>query len=145
MRHDEEIDGADRIVRTHQLEFLVPGQIAEMRDPKAAERDDAADRLAFSVGRRPSARNPRSKGFGRPAPGSGNLDHVTGRRHDPPVEPRYRDVVAGLRDRMFRLSRKRRIDVLQELVDAGGGLDVRAVVDEVPDGDAAASSAMAPK
>ena len=35
----------DAIVRAHQLEFLVPCEIAEVSDAEFAERDDAADRL----------------------------------------------------------------------------------------------------
>src|SRR5262249_60929161 len=45
MRDHEQVDGSDRIVRAHQLEFLVPGEVAEMRDAELAERHDAADRL----------------------------------------------------------------------------------------------------
>ena len=45
MRHDEQIDGADAVGRAHQVEFLVPGQVAEVRHAEPAERDDAADRL----------------------------------------------------------------------------------------------------
>src|SRR5437773_796371 len=45
MRDDPQIDGADAILRAHQVELLVPGEIAEMQHPKFSKSDVASDRL----------------------------------------------------------------------------------------------------
>src|SRR5438128_448728 len=45
MRDDPQIDSADAILRAHQVEFLVPGEIAEMQHPKFSKSDVASDRL----------------------------------------------------------------------------------------------------
>ena len=45
MSHDQQIGGAQPVVRTHQLTFLVPCQVAGMHHSELAERDVAAHRL----------------------------------------------------------------------------------------------------
>ena len=42
MRDDPEIYGAEAVLRTHQIEFFVPGQIPEMQDAEFPERDMAS-------------------------------------------------------------------------------------------------------
>ena len=45
----EDIHRADAVVRAHQLEFLVPGQIAEMHRAELSERDVLPTDCAFSA------------------------------------------------------------------------------------------------
>jgi hypothetical protein len=43
MRDEKRIHRADRIVRTHQIVFLVPQEIAQIDGAKLTERDHAPD------------------------------------------------------------------------------------------------------
>jgi hypothetical protein len=43
MQPQEQVDGTDAVIRTHQLEFLVFGQIAQMDGAEFSERDVNAD------------------------------------------------------------------------------------------------------
>ena len=45
MGDDPQVDRADAILRTHQVEFLVPRQIAEMQHAEFSKSDMASDRL----------------------------------------------------------------------------------------------------
>ena len=107
-----------------------------MRHPELPERDDAPDRLGVLARvdvLRLEARAVRV----RPArAGKRRLDGFARRADDAPVQARNRDLVAGLRDGVLRLAVKRRIRLLQKFVGGGGRLNVRAMVDEIPDRDA---------
>ena len=43
MQPQEQVDGADAVIRAHQLEFLVLGQIAQMDGAEFSERGVDAD------------------------------------------------------------------------------------------------------
>src|SRR5215831_10664245 len=45
MRDDPKVHGPEAILRAHQIEFFVPGQIPEMQHAKLSERYVTSDRL----------------------------------------------------------------------------------------------------
>src|SRR5262249_3053841 len=45
VRHDPKIHGSETVLRTHQIEFLVPCEIAEMQHAELSKRHMASDRL----------------------------------------------------------------------------------------------------
>ena len=47
MGHHEKINRADRIVRAHQIEFLVARQVAQMQNAELAKRDEDPDRSSI--------------------------------------------------------------------------------------------------
>src|SRR5215472_13553739 len=94
MGDDEQIDRSDRIVRAHQLEFLVPGEVAEMRDAELAKRHDAADRLRVLGWIGILRLEGRARGVRAAAAREWRLLHGSGRAHDAPVEPCDRNRIA---------------------------------------------------
>ena len=116
VRDDEQIDGADRIGRAHQVELLVPGDVAQVSDAELAERDDAADRLRVLGLVHFLRLEARAVRVGLAAAGQRRLERRASRGDDAPVEAGDRDLVAGLRDGVLRLLVERRIHLLQEIV-----------------------------
>ena len=86
MRHDEQIHRAEAVGRAHQIEFLVPGQIAEMRDPELPNVMMLPTDCAFSVASASCGLKPAQYGI-RPARArQRRLDHLARRGDDAPVE-----------------------------------------------------------
>src|ERR1700690_4327494 len=130
------VDGANGIIRAHQLEFLVPGEIAQMHDPKLPERYHTADGIrvldAAVVILVPGLES-RAFRVGMASAWQLILDHISCRSHDAPVEACNRNPVAGFHYRVLCFGVERRIYVLEKLFAVDVGLlCVRAVVDEIP-------------
>ncbi len=135
MRHEVEIDGPDRIVRAHQIAFVVPQQIAEIDRLELAERHDAADRLAVLRIVRVLARLELvAVRIRLAAAGERRRDRLPRRRHDPPVEARDRYLVPRLEDGMRRLAVQLRVRLLEPR-DLLALFDARPVIEEMRDRD----------
>src|SRR5215471_10880992 len=115
-----EIDGANRIVRAHQLEFLRPPHVTKVKRAELSERDDAADRLR--VIRIVEASGPRHRREASAVriwfAASGKrriLQDLPGGGDDPPVEPGDRNSIAGLDDQVLRFAIEVRVGRLKPL------------------------------
>ena len=133
VRNDIEIDGADGIVRAHQIELAVPQQVAEIDHAELAERDQAADRLAVLVERiRVLGLEVGAAGIRLAAAGKRRLDRLAAGRHDAPVQSGDRQLVAGFDDGVLGLSVELGVSRLKA-GDLLALLAARTVIDEVLD------------
>src|SRR6266481_7893845 len=125
----KDIDSAKTIVRTHQLEFLVPGQITQMNGAELSKGDVSPDGLRILgivlAGLEIGAVWIRGAGAGQR-----RLDRLTSGRHDTNIETGHGNLVAWLRDRVFGLGIKERIRFLEKLIGSSGRLNVRTMIDE---------------
>ena len=77
MRNQIQIDRPERVVRAHQLELLVPEQIAEVDRAELSEGNHAADRLAIlGIGRNVLRREGGTGRIGLAAPWQRGLQHA---------------------------------------------------------------------
>ena len=120
-------------VGTHQLAFLVPRQIAEMRDTKAAERDDAADRVRVLGGIRFHRLEAGAERIRPSRAGQSGLENFSSRRHDAPVDASQRQTIARLHDRVLRRREQPRVRLVEKLGRRRLRLNRRPVIDVVPD------------
>ena len=136
VRHHEQVDRTDEIVRAHQLPLFVPEEVAEIDQPELPVGHHAAHRGCVVVRRRrvwllldACAGRVRLAAAGQRV-----LQHRPGRGHDPPVEAGDRHPVSGLRHDVLG----RAADLLvggREVLDLFFRLGVRPVIDVVGDGD----------
>src|SRR5262245_55949081 len=96
MRDDEEIHGTEAVVRTHQIEFLVHGEIAHVDYFELSESDVTADRLRVLRPIDVLSLEVRAVRVGFPGPRKGCLQALTSRCHDSPVEAGHGHLVARL-------------------------------------------------
>ncbi len=130
--HDINIRLAHLILRAHQVLFLVPRQIAQIHHPELAQYDHASHGprvlgrvhiLRLEIGTEPiRLARPRQR----------LVDHIPGRRHDVPVQPFYRQLIARLHHDVIALRDLFHVIVV-ELLPGGRFLDRVAMVDEIPD------------
>ena len=136
MRADEHVNGADAVVRAHQVEFLVDREIARMKRSEPPEREVRCHRLRIFGNRlgRPSWNAAGRIRLAGPRQRSGN--DLACRCDDARRDTGKWDRVAGLGHGMRPLCVQSRIGRIQESIGRFGWLDVRAVIDEVPNGKA---------
>src|SRR6266478_3736842 len=109
-----------------------------MRHPKLSEGDDASDRhrvLHAAVVILILGLEVRAVGVGLSGARERLRDYFSRRADQAPVQPSNRELVAGLRDHMLGLTVKLGIRCLQKGIGNWIGLNVGAMVDEIPDGD----------
>ena len=135
--HDEQIHGAKAIYRAHQIEFPHDREIAEMHHAELAESDVAGDRLSILrfvdlLGFERCAirvRLSRSRQRG--------LEDLARGSHNAHIQARDRNLVAGFYDRVLGLAVKPRIDLLDKIIGCLSRLNVRTVVNELANRNAA--------
>ena len=126
--HHVEVDGADRIVRAHQLELLVPEQVAEIEQRETARtrsRRPPSARFRRESQGLPSSGSSAQAGFGRPPPGSGFFEHLAAGGDDANVDAGDGHAIAGLHDRVLGLAVELRVRSLK-------ALDLLALLDDGP-------------
>ena len=113
MRDDEQIDRAAAIGRAHQVEFLVPGEIAQMGNPKSSKRDNTSDRLSILTLVDVLRLEGRAIRISPACTRQWCLDRLAGRGDDAPVKADKVQFVSRFRDRVLRFAVQRRLDLLQ--------------------------------
>src|SRR5687767_10726487 len=96
MGNDEQVRRSNPVSRTHQIKFLVPGQVTKMDNAKIAKRNDASNGLRVLGPVNILSLEPRARRILTPAAGKRGLDDFTTGRNDSPVESCNRNSVTGL-------------------------------------------------
>jgi hypothetical protein len=129
---EEHINGADAVIRTHQLEFLVLRQVPQMNGAKLSEPYISADRhrvLCIVL----SSLEARTELIRPAGAGQCRLDRLTSGSYDEYIQAGDGNFHARFCYCVIRLGVELWIRLLQEFICCGGGLNVRAMVDERPD------------
>ena len=129
----EDIDAAEPVIRAHQLELLVLGQITQVRSAKFAVGNENAHRL-WVLGIVFSWLEIGAVGI-RPACAGHRLDQLPRGSHHGHINATHANLVARFRHRVLGVGDELRIHLLQEIIGGLAGLDVWAMVDEFADGD----------
>jgi hypothetical protein len=134
MQPQEQVDGADAVIRAHQLEFLVFGQIAQMDGSEFSERDVNADgHRVLRIVR--SGLEARAIGVGSTGTRQCRFDSLAARRYHLHLKAGDGNSVAWFGDRMLGVRVEPGIGIRQEFIHGGRWLDIGSVVDEMPDRD----------
>src|SRR5262245_59000092 len=140
MRDDVEIDNADAIRRTHQIELAIPIEVAKVDRAELAEGDDATDRVPIVGILRGVLRFEASAARIRPArswcTSNRRLDDLRRRRDDAPVNAGEWNLVAGRQARARSLGEELCICLLKPRYLLAVRLRGRAVIVEMLDWDA---------
>src|SRR5690348_14840694 len=116
VRDDEQIDCPDTVGRTHQVEFLIPGEIAKMHGAEFSERHNTADgtgvlaRVVVLWLMRGAVRVRSSRASQR------LLDRLAIRGDNPPIKSGDRNGVARFCDRVLRGGAEFWINIGEEFV-----------------------------
>ena len=126
----QHIDGAKPVIGTHQLEFLVLGQISQMHRAKFPERNVDPDRLRV-LGVVVARLEIGAIRIRLARAGKRRLNRLARRGDDAHIETRHRNPVAGFDDSVLCLGVERRVRLRQKRVGSFARLDVGAVIDEL--------------